>query len=366
MSDHLPTNRPSTDAASTVKRTFVPMQALYDRIDHVRGTRVDLPKQLREIATEIPSARTAHSLSKLAEALDNKTSAAEIASKFPEHCWLLTLQSTAATTDALTAMLEQSTYQDQLRSKKIRSIAYPVVLMSLAFAMSLAALTLLIPPFDEMYQEFELMLPAPTMALVGASRFVSQSPLLVIGLVIVFLAGLSTLLWLWIGEDPMKRRFLGTSISIPVLRQSLAKVALQIAELCDDGLTLGQALKIAAESASNTIVRSLLGDLAVAVAQDPGQLRRSRAAVFFPPNFLFALRPTGPTTGFHGNGSDTSPNTTMLRELAISYRELSIRRKEWFSFLLAQFCVIGVGLLIGFIVIALFMPLVSLITSLSS
>ena len=96
------------DGPAEHARTMIPMKTLYERIDHVRSSRKDLPLLLRNIAAEIPGSWTRKSLLGLASAMENNASAAELVAKFPHHCWLLTLQSSAATTDALTAMLEQA------------------------------------------------------------------------------------------------------------------------------------------------------------------------------------------------------------------------------------------------------------------
>lgn len=341
--------------------TIAPMKTLYERIDQVRSRRKDLPNQLRNIAPEIPSESTRKKLHGLADSVESESSAAQLVSTFPEHCWLVTLQSSAATTDALTAMLEQAAYQHGIQVKKIRTLAYPLVLLSIAIVMTITALALLIPPFDEMYQEFDLNLPELTKGLVFASRTVTGSPLVVLIVVTVGMVALAGLLWIWVGDTAIKRTLLGPSTNVTSIRQSLATVALQLAELIDDGLSLGHSLRIVAESNPDRTMQRILGDLAVHVDKNNSDLQKTRAAMILPPNFLFALNPS--TQG--GVSNVTPPNTTMLRELATSYRELSIRRKDWISFILAQITVIGVGLLIAVIVIALFMPLISLVTSLS-
>ncbi|WP_182868995.1 hypothetical protein [Stieleria mannarensis] len=352
----------SKGGAAGGAETLVPMKSLYDRIDQVRMVRKDLPKQLRDIAEEIPGAWTRNTLRQLAVDLDRNVSSAHLVAHYPEHCWLLTLQSSAATTDALTAMLEQSAFQHGLRTKKIRTIAYPVVLLAIAATLMIAVIAILVPTFDEMYREFGLRLPATTEALINISRAVNAQPLVTVALLIAFLASLAGGLWLWIGDGALKTKLLAPRIDGPTIRQSLAKISLQVAELLDEGIALDRALKIAAESASEVTIRSLVGDLAIQAGHDAGNLHRTRAAMVCPPNFLFALNPASQSAG----RIESTPNTTMLRELATNYRELSIRRRDWVAFVLGQVTVIGVGLMIGFLVLALFSPMVSLVSALSS
>ncbi|MCO8124225.1 hypothetical protein NHH03_20955 [Stieleria sp. TO1_6] len=354
----------------------VPMQALYQRIDQVRSERPDLPIQLRSIAEEMPRSSTRNTLLKLAAAVENKVPADQIAARFPRHCWLLTLQSSAATTDALTAILEQSAFQHNIQRKRIRAIAYPVILVAIAAAMVLVACALLVPPFDEMYQEFAFKLPPQTVALINLSRLVTGHPIAAALLVLLASALVAGLLWFWISDNPIKQQLFGDSLNRFAARQSLAKAALQLAELSDEGVPLERALRISAESTATPTLRSVLADLAIQAMQDPSQLRRTRAAAFLPPNFLMALYSpaqhssalpsTNPQSHSTENDDRSPANTTMLRELAANYRDLSIRRKDWGTFILGQLAIVGVGFIIAFIVISLFAPMVSLVSALSS
>lgn len=355
------------DDRTRAGNSIIPMKALYERIDLVRNTRTDLPNQLRNIADEIPSVWTRKTLNDLATALQQNMSSPQLVARFPQHCWLLTLQSSAATTEALTAMLEQAAFQSSLQTKKLRTIAYPMVLLVVAIAIMLVIVTMLVPSFDEMYQEFALRLPGPTMVLVHLSRLVTGHPIGTFAFIVIALAGLAGVLWLWIGDTSFKRTLFGASINAPTMRQSLAKVALQVAELSDEGIGLSEALKIAAESNPDTAMRSLVADLAIQTSHDGRSLQKSRAAMIFPPNFLFALNPVDSIRWTSAAAAEpTPPNSTMLRELAASYRDLSIGRKDWVAIIIGQTTVIGVGLMIAFVVVSLFAPLISLVSALSS
>ena len=349
----------------TAARSPVPMKSLYEQIEEVCRTRIDLPTQLRNIAQEIPNSWTQKTLQRLAAAIEQKTPAAEIVRQFPDHCWLLTVESKSATTDALTAMLEQSAYQHRLRMKRIASIAYPMVLFVVEVAIIIFICAFIVPTFDEMFTEFALRIPPPTLALLTLSRFVIGYPWLVVLLVGLFVAIMSTLLWLWIGDSELKRKLLGVSNHQPSMRQALAMASIQLAELCDEGISLDRALRIAAESNSYAPLRTVLGDLSIQVGEDSSMLQKTRAALFLPPNFLLALNPAGAGGRADGGASGERPNTAMLRELAENYRDLSIRRKDWSSFIIGPIAIFAIGLVVAFIVVSLFAPMLSLVTSLT-
>ncbi len=334
----------------------VPYQTLRNRIEQVLASRQDLADQLRSIALETPASSTRKRLLELAQAVQDKVPADRLISEFPDHCWLLTFQSSAATTEALTAMLEQTAFQTSLRNKRLRSIAYPIGLMMASLAVLVFLCSFVVPPFDEMFTEFGLQLPLPTSFLIGISRTITGHPILCFMGFLALLGCVGFVVWCWVSETKLKRKWFPETMNHASARQSLSKVSIQLAELFDDGLPLPESLRIAAESQPHGTFRGVLADLSIQAGLNPDTLSKTRAAMILPPNFLLALLPPGARV----------PNASMLRDLSVSYRDLSLEHRNVWPVMLSQLAVMGVGLFIAFVVIALFAPMVSLVTSLSS
>jgi type IV pilus assembly protein PilC len=64
-------------------------------------------------------------------------------------------------------------------------------------------------------------------------------------------------------------------------------------------------------------------------------------------------------------GTNGQPNLRVLEQVAALYRSRSSSSQSWLDQGLGPLFVVALGGLVGFIVIALFMPLISLVTSLS-
>lgn len=335
-------------------------KALEQRIDQVRATRTRLSAELRSIAEEIPASFTKRQLSRMSDDVDRGVATSELISRYPEHSWLLTIRSSSATAEATVAMLEQSAYQHRLQRKKVRAIAYPLTLMLVAITILLLACVLLVPPFDEMFQEFQLRLPVMTELVIGVSRFVIAAPVQTALIVTTMLVGVAALLWFWIGDGALKCRLLGRSRFGHVTRKPLARMCFQLAELCDEGIELPQGLQIVGDCDHTGILGPALKHLAIEADEAGYSLTRSRTISVVPPNVLFAL-----DCGGRSVAANSGTNTTLMRQLSANYRDVSIHRKEWASFFIGQIAVVSVGVVIGFIVLALFAPLVSLVTSLS-
>ncbi|MEL6105653.1 MAG: type II secretion system F family protein [Planctomycetota bacterium] len=334
-----------------------PAAALHQRMDTIRQESRDLPSMLREMASELPTSKTQRHIVQLASHVDSEAMSSEIARRFPELCWILTMSPGSSTADAFSETLSFSVAQAQLSRKRIRAITYPCVITLLSIGLFLVACATIVPIFDEMFEEFGLQLPGITLALVQISRFVVGQPFATAGIVALGLGSLAGVIWLWVGDSQVKRMLLGTSPERSRSRHSLAKAAIQVAELTEGGMDLVRTLQIVAASSTDIFITGTFSELAARRSSNPNEnLADSRAARALPPNFVVAL--LGDEVG--------RPNPALLRELAANYRELSVDRRDWSGFIVAQLALILVGLMIGFMVIALFAPMVSLVTSLSS
>jgi len=341
----------------------VPMRTLHERIDEVRQQTPDFQENLRDIAGELPVSFTRQKLLQLAKAIDENQSAAQLASSFPKLRWLLTVPSSSSTTDLLMVMLEQSTYDNAIQQRRIGKAAYPICLMVVGMLVFFFICIFVVPTFIEMYDEFGLQLPGPTQSLFTISKTVNAN---LIGSAVIAVAVCVTsalVLWAWISEGPLKRAILGVTPKSSQSKFSLAGAAQQLAELSDAGIPLERSLRITAESNTEPTLRAAIGDLANQARKTPNQLQQSRASIFLPPNFILAL-----STPQHSEGADADGqiNSTLMRAIARSYRDLSVHRKDWTSFLLGPLAFIFMGGMVFFVVAALFAPMLSLITSLST
>ena len=59
------------------------------------------------------------------------------------------------------------------------------------------------------------------------------------------------------------------------------------------------------------------------------------------------------------------PNVALLRELSAIYGDRAGQRIDWTTGAITQFAILAIGIAVGFVVIAMFSPLVSLVSALS-
>ena len=127
-----------------------------------------------------------------------------------------------------------------------------------------------------------------------------------------------------------------------------------LAELLSIEAPLPEALRIAGRSCKHRHFRVKAEQMADQLEFDGIALQQSPVAHNFPAVMIHAL-----------SFEPRKPNTPLLRELARTYSERARTRVSWSTSFVGPISLIVIGLLVGFTVIALFMPLVSLVTSLS-
>ncbi|MEM6471218.1 MAG: hypothetical protein AAF802_16780 [Planctomycetota bacterium] len=306
-------------------------------------SRTEATTNLESLAKELPRSSARKELDGLLEDVRRGKSAKELVIVHRELAWVVCLRSTPVIARTATALFRKSINRSRLQRRRFQAIAYPMFVFAFGLTVLLIASATLLQQFDEMFQEFELRLPAPTLLLMLVSRTVREHPFevaagCVAGFALVyFLLDGFLLRRSWTGK--LRHAFIGTN---HVSRSTIADVTLKIGCLLEDGYSIQSAVAITAETTRDEI---LADEIRLAATGERG------TTTCLPANLRMALRP--PT------------NVPLLRELSEIYQDVQLQSGQFFAFLFSQLCLVGVGLLIAFIVISLFLPLLSLVTSLS-
>lgn len=242
-------------------------------------------------------------------------------------------------------------------------LAYPLVMTGAALTITVLVSLLIGPIFEEMFGEFGLTLPWLTQFLFSITRTVRSIIFgiwpLVILLAALFLA--TRYLWPWLKRWLIRRgyRFGGTNAGLIAMAG--------LAEATAGGLRAGEPIGVALRQAGDACDDPDYQQAAIGLAEQVESsdlLARDvfaiptygGAAVRFPANFLFAL-------SRHAAGERSG--VALLDGLAELYRRRAASRVESASGLLGIFGIVVLGFVVGLVVIALFAPLVSLVSALS-
>ena len=231
------------------------------------------------------------------------------------------------------------------------ALVYPAVVISLAIGLVSVLLIFVIPTFAEMFSSFDAELPKPTLLLIGLSDFLASYILFII-------AGLVLGVWLLrkFIATPRGRRIKDVFITkIPVISELIRKVNLSrfcrtYAILMRSGVPILQTLQIVSAASGNTYIEASCKKISNEISQG-GQVSDVVAGdPYFPP-MVKHMSKAGEATG-NVDG--------MLVKVADFYDAEVDTLVKALTSLMEPLLITFLGVVIGGIVMAMFLPIFQL------
>jgi type IV pilus assembly protein PilC len=277
---------------------------------------------------------------------------------------------------------------DALKRKVRGAMVYPIVVITVAVLILTAIMIYIVPSFEKIFKEFELDLPIMTQILI----FVSNATVTYFWLI----PGVPIGVWLMV---KLLRKFEmgrtgwdGFMIKLPVFGQLvekniLARTTRTLGTLVASGVPILEAMNIVKETSGNAIFERLYGKVTDSIREGESiskPLKEYSTLVFNPICaffwFFFILGPVGLllymkkmrekvvddlAVNMIDVGEETGELDTMLYKVADTYDDEVKVLTETLVSLMEPLLIVGLGLMIGFIVISLFLPLIAIIQSLT-
>jgi type II secretory pathway component PulF len=317
-----------------------------------------LARGLRAYAEEYPS-QSAAALRHLAEAVESGTplSSAIRQPGISIPTYLGGLIEGGLQSNTIGVMLEQYLHQRRrqrrLGQRAVLDFAYPLVVLLLTCVIGLSLLTWLVPMFKQMFEDFDLELPYMT-------RFVFMLASMVALLKWPIMLGLAAfslvLVLLFVGS----RWTIAIFDRIPFLGRSaryatMAEFCSLLAPLVQAGVPITRSLQAVASAMQPSLVRS--GTVHLSKAYDGSETLAELAdeRSLLPPELVHLLRWEDRGQAF----------AEILKSWSELFGRLASGHSAKVSAMLAPLLMLGIGVFVGFLVIALFMPLVGLLNMLS-
>jgi type IV pilus assembly protein PilC len=241
----------------------------------------------------------------------------------------------------------------------LRRFYYPLSVALAAMLVLYFLAVSVIPTFKQMFMEFELRLPPLTLLVLKVSDFISNYP---IGLIATVLTGIGLLVGMvklffymldrWEGNDLILALRRGTKQSLG----SMARWTGTLSELLRIGTPVGRAILVAGLASQ----RPWLNDQSQQLASAHKIYPEKPWPVLPGANSFSASSIQALELDRQGE-----PGAPILRELAQSYAIRYSGRPGFYLNWLSPILLVFVGFLVFLIVVALFSPLLSLISSLS-
>ena len=248
----------------------------------------------------------------------------------------------------------------RLKRKVVGAMIYPIVVILFALGIVSGIMISVVPKFKDIFIDFGVPLPGVTQVLITISDwFVKGRPP---GWAVVLISPVGLILFLKLLKQSKGGRMVTDTVALklPILGQILEKTAVArftrtLGTLIAAGVPILEAINITKETSGNEVYAKALETVHDRIREGD--------------SFANPLRASKVCDGLVVNmidvGEETGELDKMLIKIADNYDEEVETLVGGLVSLLEPVMVVVLGVMVGFIVIALFMPLVSLISSVS-
>ncbi|MHB9132112.1 MAG: type II secretion system F family protein [Armatimonadota bacterium] len=241
---------------------------------------------------------------------------------------------------------------EQNRRTQIRgALAYPILLVSVGILSIGVLLTTVVPKFTGMFEEFQQALPMPTVVLLQVSHFlVHWGWALLLGILVMFFAvrryGQTKS-----GRYRLDAWKLGTWWYRRIgFRAAISRFARTTATLLHGGVPLFEALAVVRDVLDNEVLARATDEVREGMREGERFAERLKQAGVFPPLLTHMV----------GIGEETGDLRSVLATVANTYDvEVEATLKGMVS-LLEPVIIIAMGSIIGFIILAMLLPVFSI------
>jgi type IV pilus assembly protein PilC len=239
--------------------------------------------------------------------------------------------------------------------KKIRAAALVPLLTFLFFiSIALVIFIVIIPLFSTIFESIQQELPQLTKGFLRVSDFLRSSKAFFIGIGFVLLLSVGYLI---LGKERRKKIIDQISIHTPgisrtVIFSSIFSFFQSVATLLEGGMQLVPALHIAKEAISNQTLKTQLDELEKAVVSGSslGQSLAQHPGPFARPDIEAII----------AVGEESGNLAGILSKIAADYQERLESLLSFYSMLLQPFLMIVLGVFIALLIVAVYLPILSL------
>ncbi len=303
-----------------------------------------------------------NALDDVVEDIESGATLSEAFAKHPKafdrlYCNMIKAGEAGGALESILQRLADFKEKSQSLKRRVKSaMIYPIVVIFVACVIVGFILYFIIPKFEVIFKDFNVDLPAMTVFLITASHFVVNY------FYIVLLAPL----FFWIFLKLLYRNKTGAYICdrillmIPVMgslveKSTVARTMRTLGTLVQSGVPILESLNIVRDTAGNAVFERAFTRIYESIREGETiaqPLREARIVDDIVVNMIDV-------------GEETGDLDTMLNKISDNYDEEVEALVEGLVSLLEPIMIVILGGIIGFIVIALFLPLIALISKLS-
>jgi type IV pilus assembly protein PilC len=255
----------------------------------------------------------------------------------------------AGTLDVILSRLATHIEKMEELKKKIRSaLVYPAMIVTVAIGVTIILMVFVVPVFEKLFAGIGSTLPLPTRVVIAVSNIFKSYLPIVIAIVVV----LAIVLRRYYKTEDGKRRIDDMMLKLPIFGELLRKVAIArfartLGTLVSSGVPILEALNIVAGASGNKVVEEaiLKGRISISEGQTISE-PLAQSGVF--PVMVTQMIAVGETTG---------SLELMLNKVADFYESEVDTAVATLSSMLEPVLMIFLGVVVGGLVIAMYLPI---------
>ena len=256
----------------------------------------------------------------------------------------------------LKRLAEFSEKAQKIKSKVKAALFYPSAVMIVAVGIMVLLLTFVVPKFKDVFAGMGVKMPGFTLFVLALSDVIKNNILATLGgiavLVVIFL--------LFIKTKFGRRLWDKFQLIMPAFGPVISKVAISrftrtLGTLVSSGVPILQALTIVKETAGNVIIANAVVKIHESVKEGETITAPMEGSGVFPPMVVSMV----------DVGEQTGALPEMLLRIADDYDEQVDNAVAAMTSLLEPIMIVFLAVIVGSIVIAMFLPLIAMVSSLS-
>ena len=246
---------------------------------------------------------------------------------------------------------------EKIKGKVVAAMFYPIAVLVVAVSILGVLMVWVVPRFEQIFKDMLPgdKMPAFTLLVLGISRAIADHFIVTTGCLAVLVVGFIMFIRTDVGRHLWDR----FKLNMPVLGPVFSKVAISrfsrtLGTLVSSGVPILQALMIVKETSGNVIVGDAVSAVHESVKEGETITAPLEAANVFPPMVISMV----------DVGEQTGALPEMLMRIADTYDEEVDNAVAAMTSLLEPIMIIFLAVIVGSIVIALFLPLITLMDTL--
>jgi type IV pilus assembly protein PilC len=240
-----------------------------------------------------------------------------------------------------------------LRRRIVGAMIYPAAVITFATGIVAMLLIVVVPKFEEIFKDMKTGLPAVTKMLLGLSRWMAST-----GWIVLLVVPVAVLLIVKLLKTSPGGRYFVDNIKLhlplfgTIIRKgSVSRFSRTLGTLLSAGVPILEALNITRETSGNEVYVRALGRVHDGIREGESFAEPLRQSKIVEPMVVNMI----------DVGEETGELDQMLNKVADTYDEEINTLVSAMTSLLEPLLIIVLGVIVGFIVVSLFMPMVTLL-----